>query len=65
MIATILRIITNSVDKYLKYRRISIQLYKLLHLEKNKNKMERSNRLDVNWISTSSRNVKRQKMQRD
>ena len=32
---------TNSVDKYLKYRRISIQLYKLLHLEKNKNKMER------------------------
>lgn len=34
MIATILRVITNSVDKYLKYRRISIQLYKLLHLEK-------------------------------
>ena len=65
MIATILRVMTNSVDKYLKYRRISIQLYKLLHLEKNKNKMERSNRLDVNWISTSSRNVKRQKMQRD
>lgn len=41
MIATILRVITNSVDKYLKYRRISIQLYKLLHLEKNKNKAER------------------------
>lgn len=65
MIATILRVITNSIDKYLKYRRISIQLYKLLHLEKNKNKMERQNRLDGHWISTSSRNVKRQKMQRD